>query len=72
VKQLHHRAEEGRVAVRNVRRHAKDGMEKLEREHAISEDELVRGEKELQKLTDRFVAEIDEIQGNKEQELLEV
>lgn len=72
VKQLHHRTEEGRVAVRNVRRHAKDGMEKLEREHAISEDELVRGEKELQKLTDRFVAEIDEIQGNKEQELLEV
>ena len=72
VKQLHTRAEEGRVAVRNVRRHAKDGMEKLEREHAISEDELVRGEKELQKLTDRFVAEIDEIQGNKEQELLEV
>ena len=72
VKQLHHRAEEGRVAVRNVRRHAKDGVEKLEREHAISEDELIRGEKELQKLTDRFVAEIDEIQGNKEQELLEV
>jgi ribosome recycling factor len=47
-------------------------VEKLEREHAISEDELIRGEKELQKLTDRFVAEIDEIQGNKEQELLEV
>jgi ribosome recycling factor len=72
VKQVHHRAEEGRVAVRNVRRHAKEEMEKLEREAAISEDDLIRGEKELQKLTDRFVAEIDEIQGHKEQELMEV
>jgi ribosome recycling factor len=72
VKQVHHRAEEGRVAVRNVRRHAKEEMEKLEREGGISEDDLARAEKELQKLTDRFVAEIDEIQGHKEQELMEV
>jgi ribosome recycling factor len=72
VKQVHHRAEEGRIAVRNVRRHAKDEMEKLERDGAISEDDLMRGEKELQKLTDRFVAEIDEIQQHKEKELLEV
>jgi ribosome recycling factor len=72
VKQVHHRAEEGRVAVRNVRRHAKDEMEKLEHDGAISEDDLMRGEKELQKLTDRFVAEIDEIQQHKEKELLEV
>ena len=59
VKQVHHRAEEGRVAVRNVRRHSKDELEKLEHEHDISEDDLKRSEKELQKLTDRFVAEID-------------
>lgn len=72
VKQVHHRAEEGRVAVRNIRRHAKDDMEKLERDGAISEDELIRAEKELQKLTDRFVAEIDQIQDHKEQELMEV
>ena len=72
VKQLHGRAEEGRVAVRNVRRHAKEQMEKLEKDSSISEDELARGEKELQKLTDRFVAEIDEIQRHKEQELMEV
>jgi ribosome recycling factor len=72
VKQVHHRTEEGRVAVRNVRRHAKDELEKLEREGGISEDELVRAEKELQKLTDRFVAEIDDTQGHKEQELMEV
>ena len=72
VKQVHHRAEEGRVAVRNVRRHAKDDMEKLEREHSISEDELTRGEKGLQKLTDRYVASIDEVQRHKESELMEV
>jgi ribosome recycling factor len=72
VKQVHHRAEEGRVAIRNVRRHAKDDIEKLEREHLISEDELARGEKELQKLTDRHVAEIDEVQRHKESELMEV
>jgi ribosome recycling factor len=72
VKQVHHRAEEGRVAVRNVRRHVKDELEKLEREASISEDDLIRAEKELQKLTDRFVAEVDQIQGHKEQELMEV
>jgi ribosome recycling factor len=72
VKQVHHRAEEGRVAVRNVRRHAKDEIEKLEKDHLISEDELSRGEKELQKLTDRHVAGIDEIQRHKESELMEV
>jgi len=72
VKQVHHRAEEGRVAVRNIRRHAKEEMEKLEREGGISEDDLIRAEKELQKLTDRFVAEVDQIQGHKEQELMEV
>jgi ribosome recycling factor len=72
VKQVHHRAEEGRVAVRNVRRHAKDELEKLEREGSISEDDLVRAEKELQKLTDHYVAEVDQIQAHKEQELMEV
>jgi ribosome recycling factor len=72
VKQVHARAEEGRVAIRNIRRHSKDELEKLEREGAISEDDLMRAEKDLQKLTDRFVADIDQIQGHKEQELMEV
>ena len=72
VKAVHQRAEEARVAVRNVRRHSKDELEKLEREGAISEDDLVRAEKELQKLTDQHVAEVDEIQRHKEQELMEV
>ena len=72
VKQVHHRAEEARVAVRNVRRHAKEEMEKLEHDGAISQDDLIRAEKELQKLTDQFVAEVEEILGHKEKELLEV
>ena len=72
VKSVHHRAEESRVAVRNIRRHSKEELEKLERESTISEDDLKRAEKELQKLTDQYVAEIDEIQRHKEQELMEV
>ncbi|MDP9328726.1 MAG: ribosome recycling factor [Actinomycetota bacterium] len=72
VKQVHARAEDGRVAVRNVRRHHKDEVEKLEKGHEISEDDLKRAEKELQRHTDQFVAEIDEIQRHKEQELMEV
>jgi ribosome recycling factor len=72
IKVVHHRAEEGRVAVRNVRRHHKDEVERLEKDHAISEDDLKRAEKELQKLTDQFVAEVDEILAHKEQELKEI
>ena len=66
------RAEEGRVSVRNVRRHAKESLERLEREHTISEDDLRRSEKELQRLTDQYVGEIDDVLGHKEKELMEV
>jgi ribosome recycling factor len=72
IRVVRERAEEGRVAVRNVRRHAKDELERLEREHSISEDELARAEKELQKRTDAHVAEIEELLGHKEKELMEV
>src|SRR5436190_12471789 len=71
VKVVHSRAEEGRVALRNVRRHHKDELEKLEKDHAISEDDLKRAEKDLQRLTDQFVAEVDETLVHKEQELKE-
>jgi ribosome recycling factor len=66
------RAEEGRVSVRNVRRHAKEQLERLEHDHTISEDDLRRAEKELQRLTDQYVAEIDRVLENKEKELMEV
>ena len=72
IKVVHQRAEEAGVAVRNVRRHSKDEMERLERDHTISEDDLRRGEKELQRLTDQYVAEVDEASAHKERELLEV
>ena len=72
IKLVHHRGEEGRVAVRNIRRHSKEEMEKLEREGAISEDDLVRSEKELQKLTDRHIADIDEVVSHKDAELKEI
>ena len=72
VKVVHQRAEDGRVATRNVRRHHKEELERLEREGGISEDDLKRAEKELQRLTDQHVAEIDEMQRHKEQELMEV
>jgi ribosome recycling factor len=72
IRVVRERAEEGRVAVRNVRRHAKDELERLEREHSISQDELARAEKELQKRTDAHVAEIDDVLDHKEKELMEV
>jgi ribosome recycling factor len=72
IRVVHGRAEEGRVAVRNVRRHHKDELEKLEKDRAISEDDLMRAEKDLQKLTDQFISEVDEILVHKEHELKEI
>ena len=72
IKLVHHRGEEGRVAVRNIRRHSKEELEKLEREGGISEDDLVRSEKELQKLTDRHISDIDEVVAHKDTELKEI
>jgi ribosome recycling factor len=70
IKVVKHMAEEGRVAVRNIRRHSKTEMEAFHGE--ISDDDIHRGEDELQRLTDRFVVRIDHLLANKEEELLEV
>jgi ribosome recycling factor len=64
-------AEEGRVAVRNIRREAKDKLRALAKDKKISEDDEKRGESDLQKLTDRFIQRIDELLKKKEQEILE-
>jgi ribosome recycling factor len=72
IKVVKERAEEGRVAIRNIRRHSKDEMERMQRDSEISKDDLKRVEKDLQKLTDHYVEEIDKLLSHKEQELLEV
>jgi ribosome recycling factor len=64
-------AEDARVAVRNIRREAKDKLRGLAKDKKISEDEEKRGETELQKLTDRHVQRVDELLKKKEQEILE-
>ena len=64
-------AEEARVAVRNIRREAKDKVRGLAKDKKISEDDEKRNEAELQKLTDRFVQRVDELLKKKEQEILE-
>ena len=72
VKVVKHKAEEGRVALRNLRRSARHDLEALERGGEISSDELERAEKELEKLTHEYVLEIDRMVQHKEQGLLEV
>ncbi len=72
MKVAHVRAEEGRIAVRGVRRHAKQQLERLRKEHVLSEDLERDAEGELQKLTDKYVAEIDANLKRKEAELAEV
>ena len=72
VKVVRNRAEEGKIAVRNIRRHARHDLEGLERDAEISEDELHRAEDGLEKLTHEVVAEIEQMLHHKEQELLEV
>jgi ribosome recycling factor len=72
VKIVKHRAEEARVAVRNLRRSARHDLEAFQKEGELSEDDLDRAEKELEKLTHEYVAEIDNLAAHKEQEMLEV
>lgn len=72
VKVVKHRAEEARVAVRNLRRTARHDLEAFQKEGELSEDDLDRAEKELEKITHEYVAEIDNLAAHKEKEMLEV
>lgn len=72
IKMAKSKAEDARVAVRNVRRHAIDQLKKLQKDAEISEDELARAEKALDASTKKFVESIDELLKHKEAELLEV
>jgi ribosome recycling factor len=72
VKIAHRHAEEGRVAIRNVRREAKEMIEKLEEDGDISEDDAKRGLDELQKLTDKYIADVEALLASKDKEIMEV
>lgn len=72
VKIVKKRAEEARIAVRNIRRDANEELKKLEKEKHLSEDEVKRSQEEIQKLTDSYIAKVDEILAHKEKEIMEV
>jgi len=72
VKLCHGYAEQARVAVRNARRDANDAFKKADKAREMSEDDARRGEEQVQKKTDSFIAKIDELVKHKEQEIMEV
>ena len=67
-----HKGEEAKVSIRNIRRHAKDALDKMARDGETGEDEVRRAEKELDETTQKYVATVDEVVKHKEAELLEV
>ena len=72
VKMVHNRLEDSRVAVRNIRRDLMKDLREFEKEKLISEDDLEKAEEELQKLTDKFIEQIDDTGYHKEKEIMEV
>jgi ribosome recycling factor len=72
VKVAKHKGEEARVSIRNVRRKANEELHRIAKDGEAGEDEVVRAEKELQHVTDKYVAQVDELVKHKEAELLEV
>ena len=72
VKMVKKEAEEGKVAIRNVRKEVNNKLRKLEKDSEITEDELKSSEEKVQKLTDKFIAQVDEALNKKEKELLTV
>jgi ribosome recycling factor len=72
VKTVHKKLDEHKVAIRNIRRDCQDKLRDREKKKEISEDELKRSTEKLQKLTDRFIDEMEKVGKNKELEILEV
>jgi ribosome recycling factor len=72
IKVARHKAEESRVSIRNIRRHAKETLDKLAKNGETGQDDVDRAEKELEKTTHRYVESVDEALRAKESELLEV
>jgi ribosome recycling factor len=72
IKVAHKKAEDARISIRNIRRHAKDELDRMAKDGETGEDDVVRAEKELEKVTHKHVAEVDELVKHKEAEILEV
>jgi ribosome recycling factor len=72
VKTIKKKAEEAKVAIRNIRRDSNEELKKLEKEKHLSEDILKKSQDEIQKVTDSFIIKVDEVVANKEKEILEV
>jgi ribosome recycling factor len=72
VKLVKSEAEDAKIAIRNIRRDANEGLKKLLKEKTCSEDDERRAQDEVQKLTDKFVAEVDKLVADKEKEILTV
>lgn len=72
MKVIKKKAEEGRVAIRNIRRDTNDQLKSQQKEGNISEDELKRKQEDVQKMTDRMIKDIDNLLANKEQEIMQV
>lgn len=71
-KEIHKMAEEARIAIRSIRRDGIDKIKKMKKNSEITEDDLKDGEKEFQKLTDKYVKKIDELSAEKEKEIMEI
>ena len=72
VKVVHKRAEEAKVAVRNIRRDVNEELKKHEKQKQISEDDLKQSLEEIQKVTDNYIKKVDEVLQHKEKEIMEV
>jgi len=72
IKQARHEAENAKVAIRNIRRDAMADIKALVKDKLVAEDEARRGEEEVQKLTDRRIAEVDKVLGAKESDLMAI
>jgi len=72
VKTIRKKAEEAKVAIRNIRRDSNEELKKLEKEKHLSEDIVKKSQDEIQKITDSYISKVDEVLGHKEKEVMEV
>lgn len=72
VKVVHKKAEDSRVVIRNLRRDGNESFKKMEKDKLISEDEAKKAQDDIQKLTDKYIKEIDQVMAAKEKEIMEV